>query len=88
MQYLGLDLFEVRGAGGGLSVAHAHQDLVSRALAVDAAAVRQLVDLLTPVIQRRAARALLRRPRRADRDIRQEVEDLAQEPELPKDPED
>lgn len=60
-------------------MAHAQQLLISRALEGDAAAVRELVDLLTPVIQRRAARALLRKPRRAGRDIRQEVEDLAQE---------
>ncbi len=50
------------------------------ALAGDAAAVRALVDHLTPVVQARVARALLRRERgAAGRDVRQEVEDIAQE---------
>lgn len=40
--------------------------------------VTQLVALLTPVVQARVARALLRRPAR-DRDIQQDVADLTQE---------
>jgi len=54
--------------------------LVEKALAGDARAVRSLVDRLTPVIQARVARGLLRRSASAaGRDVRQEVEDLAQE---------
>ena len=53
--------------------------LVRRAVAGDARAVRALVTRLTPVIQARAARALLRRGRGLSRrDVRQEVEDLVQ----------
>lgn len=51
-----------------------------RALAGDAEAVRWLVDHLTPVVQARVARALLRRAHASGhRCARQEVEDLAQE---------
>jgi RNA polymerase sigma-70 factor (ECF subfamily) len=54
--------------------------LVERALAKDREALRSLVDVLTPVIQARVARALLRRAASASgRNIRQEVEDLTQE---------
>jgi RNA polymerase sigma-70 factor (ECF subfamily) len=49
--------------------------LVQRALAKDQDAVRALVDALTPVIQARAARALLRR---GPREVRAEVEDITQ----------
>ena len=53
---------------------------VQRALGGDAGAVRALVDHLTPVIQARVARSLLRRQNRAGgRDVRQEIEDIAQE---------
>lgn len=53
---------------------------VRSALAGDADAVRWLVDTLTPVIQARVARALLRRAHAAGaRCSRQEVEDLTQE---------
>jgi RNA polymerase sigma-70 factor (ECF subfamily) len=56
------------------------EGLVQAALAGDRAAVRALVAHLTPVVQARVARALLRRERgAAGRDVRQEVEDLAQE---------
>ena len=55
-------------------------ELVREALAGDGAAVNALVDALTPVIQARVARALLRRQSAArGRNVRQEVEDLAQE---------
>jgi RNA polymerase sigma-70 factor (ECF subfamily) len=54
--------------------------LLRSALDGDAGAVRALVDHLTPVVQARVARALLRRERgAAGRDVRQEVEDIAQE---------
>lgn len=57
------------------------QKLVTRALDGDAAAVRSLVDGLTPVIQVRVARALRRSPARSSRNrsARQELEDLTQE---------
>ncbi len=55
-------------------------ELVERALARDGDALRSLVDVLTPVIQARVARALLRRAAAASgRNIRQEVEDLTQD---------
>lgn len=58
----------------------ATRELVERALAQERDALRSLVDVLTPVIQARVARALLRRAASASgRNIRQEVEDLTQE---------
>ena len=55
-------------------------DLIAGALERDPAAMRALVDHLTPVIQARVARALMRRRASAlGRDIRQELEDLTQE---------
>jgi RNA polymerase sigma-70 factor (ECF subfamily) len=53
--------------------------LLNRALAGDAAAAHKLVRVLLPVVQVRVARVLARRGRRSNRDVRQEVEDLAQE---------
>lgn len=54
--------------------------LVSRALAGDDSALARLVDRLTPVIQARVARTLLlSRPRGRQGQVRQQVEDLAQE---------
>jgi len=55
------------------------RDVVDRALAGDASATRKLVVLVLPVVQARIARMLVRRKARAGRDVRQEVEDLAQE---------
>jgi RNA polymerase sigma factor (sigma-70 family) len=52
---------------------------IERAVAGDRALVRRLVDVLTPIIQGRAARALMRRGRSSGRDVRQEVEDLTQD---------
>jgi RNA polymerase sigma-70 factor (ECF subfamily) len=54
---------------------------VRAALAGDAAAVRQLVDLLSPVVHARVARAVLRSGARArqGRDVRQGIEDLTQD---------
>ena len=52
-------------------------DLVGRALARDPAAVRALVDRLSPVIERRVAAALWRRT--SSRDVRQELADMTQE---------
>jgi RNA polymerase sigma factor (sigma-70 family) len=49
------------------------------ALDGDAAALAQLVDVATPVVQARVARALLRRAQSRGRDISQEVADLTQE---------
>ena len=56
-------------------------DLVRRALAGDPAALNQLVELLTPVIQARVARTLLAQSFRlaGGRDVRQEIEDLNQD---------
>ncbi|AKT42368.1 RNA polymerase sigma factor [Chondromyces crocatus] len=54
-------------------------ELVRRATAGDRPTVRALVDALTPVIQARVARVLLRAGRGVrGRDVRQEVEDLTQ----------
>jgi DNA-directed RNA polymerase specialized sigma24 family protein len=55
--------------------------LVRRALAGDVRALRSLVDTLTPVVQARVARALLRGSARRGqgRDLRQHVEDFTQE---------
>ncbi len=57
------------------------QDLLERALSGDQAALSDLVDLLTPVIQKRVARELLnwRQGASSGRNVRQEVEDLSQE---------
>jgi RNA polymerase sigma factor (sigma-70 family) len=57
------------------------QEVVSRALAGDGPALGRLVALLTPVVQSRVARGLLlrRQGMAAGRNVRQEVEDLAQE---------
>lgn len=55
--------------------------LLEQALSGRPESVRQLVDLLSPVVQARVARMLLRRrpPSGAPRDARQEIEDLCQE---------
>jgi DNA-directed RNA polymerase specialized sigma24 family protein len=53
--------------------------LVHSALAGDRAALRRLVDALTPVIQVRVAQVLLRTPHTARRAIEHEVADLTQE---------
>ncbi len=53
--------------------------LVERAMSGDSRAIRALVDALTPTIQARVARALIRRGSVAGRDVRQEVEDLVQD---------
>lgn len=57
------------------------QDLLERALLGGWAAQCELVDLLTPVIQKRVARELLnwRQGASSGRNVRQEVEDLSQE---------
>jgi RNA polymerase sigma-70 factor (ECF subfamily) len=59
----------------------AMQGTLERALSGDQAALWDLVDLFTPVIQKRVARVLLSRRQGASsgRDIHQEVDDLAQE---------
>ena len=54
-------------------------DVVEQALAGRADRIRTLVDALTPVIQARVARGLLRRGGARGRDARQEVEDMTQE---------
>lgn len=55
-------------------------ELLAAALAGDASAVRSLVAALTPIVQARVARVLLRRASAGrGRDVRQELEDLAQE---------
>lgn len=57
------------------------KDLLDLALSGDRAAQCDLVDLLTPVIQKRVVRELLswRQGAASGRDVRQEVEDLSQE---------
>jgi RNA polymerase sigma-70 factor, ECF subfamily len=55
------------------------QQCIRVALAGDAAAMRRLVDVLTPVVQARVARALFRRGNLAARDVRQDVADFTQE---------
>jgi RNA polymerase sigma-70 factor (ECF subfamily) len=52
---------------------------VGAALAGDDGAVEQLVAAMTPVVQARVARALLRRSESRGRDIRQDVADMTQE---------
>lgn len=56
-----------------------HQALVRLALRRDRVAVRTLVDLLTPAIQARVARILLRSSRGRGRDPRQDTADLTQD---------
>lgn len=51
--------------------------VLDSALSGDSAAVRMLVDTLTPIIQARVARRLLRSP--ASKDVRQDVKDLSQD---------
>lgn len=54
-------------------------ELVARAARGDQRAIRELVERLTPILQVRAARTLLRYSRGLPpRDVRQEVEDLVQ----------
>lgn len=53
--------------------------LLDRALMGDAAATRELVRAVLPVVQVRIARVLVRRRAGKSRDVRQEVEDLAQD---------
>jgi len=53
--------------------------LLDKALAGDAVATRSLVQKLLPIVQARVARTLVRRRGGSGRDVRQEVEDLAQE---------
>jgi RNA polymerase sigma-70 factor (ECF subfamily) len=52
---------------------------IERALMGDEAAIRGLVDALTPVIQARVTRGLRRRSGGRGRDVAQEVEDITQE---------
>jgi RNA polymerase sigma-70 factor (ECF subfamily) len=52
--------------------------LIRRAVAGERDAVRALVDAISPIIQARAARVLLRRHGAAGRDVRQEILDLSQ----------
>ena len=54
------------------------RDDLERALAGDPSDLTELVALLTPVIQARVARCLLRQTRLRAYDVHQEVEDLAQ----------
>lgn len=55
------------------------EDLARRALSGDAVATRRLVAHVLPIVQARVARVLVRRRGGSGRDVRQEVEDLAQE---------
>jgi RNA polymerase sigma-70 factor, ECF subfamily len=64
-----------------MNAADADTRLVRRALAGDLRALRLLVDALTPVVQTRVVRALLRAggARSQKRDLRQDVADFTQE---------
>lgn len=53
--------------------------LLDQALSGDAVATGKLVRVLMPIVQARVARTLVRRRGGSGRDVRQEVEDLAQE---------
>lgn len=55
------------------------RELLDRALSGDARGARALIAAVLPVVQVRIARVLSRRRGRSARDVRQEVEDLAQE---------
>lgn len=55
------------------------QECIEAAVAGNAAAMRRLVGVLTPVVQARVARALLRRGKPGGRDLRQDVADFTQE---------
>lgn len=55
------------------------QHFVCSALDGDPAALRAVVDSLTPIVQARVTRALLRRHEMRARDLRQEVADFTQE---------
>ncbi len=55
------------------------KELCARALAGDKEATRRFVKAVLPIVQARVARTLLRRRAGSGRDVRQEVEDLAQE---------
>jgi RNA polymerase sigma-70 factor (ECF subfamily) len=55
------------------------EDLARRALSGDAVATRRLVVAVLPVVQARVARVLVKRRAASGRDVRQEIEDLAQE---------
>lgn len=57
----------------------AERKLIDRALSGDAAAARELVVSVLPIVQVRVARVLARRRARSARDARQEVADLTQE---------
>ena len=52
---------------------------LDRALTGEPSALGRLIHALTPVVQARVARVLLRRHERRSFDVRQEVEDLSQE---------
>jgi RNA polymerase sigma-70 factor (ECF subfamily) len=67
-----------RARAGGLHHPLEGEALVRAALGGDEASARRLVARLTPVVRSRAARALMRRGRRAGRSIDQELEDLTQ----------
>jgi RNA polymerase sigma factor (sigma-70 family) len=67
------------GAPLGAYVSESDHSLIQRALGGEENALMLLVDRLTPVIQVRVARALLRQDRRSDRQIGHEVADLTQE---------
>jgi DNA-directed RNA polymerase specialized sigma24 family protein len=53
--------------------------LLREALSGDGPATRRLVSFLLPAVQARVARVLVRQPSRAARDVRQHVEDIAQD---------
>lgn len=71
--------WEADDGGARARRAAADRVLVERALGGDEAALTRLVERLTPVVQARVARALLRAGRGAGPRLRQELKDLVQE---------
>lgn len=63
----------------GTRASNVDRESLEAALAGDVTAMRRLVALLTPVVQARVARAVLRRGNLHAHDVRQEVADLTQE---------
>jgi RNA polymerase sigma-70 factor (ECF subfamily) len=60
-------------------LAEISQEMVKEAVAGDRRAIRRLIDALTPVVQARVARILLRHSAASRRDPRQEVRDFVQQ---------
>jgi RNA polymerase sigma factor (sigma-70 family) len=77
----GVRVSHLGGSGAAVNEPRPGSELLSGALAGDAAATRGLIELLGPVVHARVVRALLRSGsgRKQGRDLRQEIEDFVQE---------